>query len=64
MPPPLLSTRPPVEPSQDVIAPLLNRLERLNQIGTALSRERDITRLLEMILVEAKTITHADGGTL
>ena len=53
-----------MEPAQDVIAPLLNRLERLNQIGTALSRERDITRLLEMILVEAKTITHADGGTL
>ena len=43
---------------------LLRRLEQLNDIGTALSKERDITRLLESILVAAKTITHADGGTL
>jgi HD-GYP domain-containing protein (c-di-GMP phosphodiesterase class II) len=43
---------------------LLDRLEQLNQIGAALSRERDTTRLLESILVAAKTITHADGGTL
>jgi HD-GYP domain-containing protein (c-di-GMP phosphodiesterase class II) len=43
---------------------LLRRLEQLNAIGTALSKERDITRLLESILVAAKTITHADGGTL
>ena len=43
---------------------LLERLEQLNGIGVALSRERDITRLLESILVAAKTITPADGGTL
>ncbi len=43
---------------------LLRRLEQLNAIGAALSKERDITRLLESILVAAKTITHADGGTL
>jgi HD-GYP domain-containing protein (c-di-GMP phosphodiesterase class II) len=43
---------------------LLKRLEQLNAIGTALSGEHDITRLLENILVAAKTITHADGGTL
>jgi len=43
---------------------LLRRLEQLNSIGVALSKERDITRLLERILVAAKTITHADGGTL
>ena len=41
-----------------------HRLERLNAIGAALSAERDINRLLENILVAAKTITHADGGTL
>ena len=40
------------------------RLEQLNAIGAALSKERDITRLLESILMAAKTITHADGGTL
>lgn len=43
---------------------LLARLEQLNEIGIALSGERDITRLLENILVAAKTITNADGGTL
>ena len=43
---------------------LLRRLEKLNSIGSALSKERDITRLLESIVVAAKTITHADGGTL
>ncbi len=43
---------------------LLQRLEQLNDIGAALSRERDITRLLEHILLAAKAITHADGGTL
>ena len=43
---------------------LLKRLEQLNDIGAALSRERDITRLLEHILLAAKAITNADGGTL
>lgn len=48
----------------DSVDDLLRRLEQLNDIGSALSKERDITRLLESILVAAKTITHADGGTL
>ena len=43
---------------------LLPRLEQLNRIGAALSDERDIDRLLENILLAAKAITHADGGTL
>ncbi len=43
---------------------LFRRLEQLNAIGAALSKERDINRLLETILIAAKTITHADGGTL
>ncbi len=43
---------------------LLKRLEQLNRVGIALSKERDITRLLEAILVAAKDVTHADGGTL
>ena len=45
-------------------AELLDRFEQLNQIGIALSKERDINRLLETILVAAKDVTHADGGTL
>ncbi len=36
---------------------LLKRLEQLNRIGIALSQERDITKLLEAILVAAKDIT-------
>jgi len=43
---------------------LLSRLERLNDIGVALSAERDNDRLMEMILLGAKEITNADGGTL
>ncbi|HQN47660.1 MAG TPA: GAF domain-containing protein, partial [Rugosibacter sp.] len=39
-------------------------LEQLNIIGAALSKERDTTRLLENILIAAKKITRADGGTL
>jgi HD-GYP domain-containing protein (c-di-GMP phosphodiesterase class II) len=43
---------------------LLARLERLNAIGIALSAEHDPQRLLEMILLGAKELTNADGGTL
>ena len=43
---------------------LAQRLDQLNAIGTSLSAERDINRLLEAILTAAKTITRADGGTL
>jgi len=43
---------------------LLENIERLNRIGVALSAERDNAKLLEMILLGAKEITNADGGTL
>ncbi len=43
---------------------VLSKLEYLNAIGIALSQERDINRLLETILVAAKNLTRADGGTL
>jgi len=39
-------------------------LELLYRVGIALSAERNKDRLLEMILVEAKTLCNADGGTL
>ncbi|MEO8546097.1 MAG: GAF domain-containing protein, partial [Burkholderiaceae bacterium] len=48
----------------DSVDDLLRRLEQLNEIGASLSKERDITRLLESILLAAKVITNADGGTL
>ncbi len=43
---------------------LLQRFEELNQIGIALSKEIDINKLLETILVAAKKLVNADGGTL
>jgi len=43
---------------------LFARFEQLHEVGAALSSERNIDRLLESILVAAKAITHADGGTL
>jgi HD-GYP domain-containing protein (c-di-GMP phosphodiesterase class II) len=43
---------------------LLLRFEQLNEIGAALSSERNIDHLLEKILIAAQQITRADGGTL
>lgn len=43
---------------------LFARLEQLNEVGAALSRERHITALLDQILLAAKRLTRADGGTL
>ncbi|MBB1485839.1 HD domain-containing phosphohydrolase [Oceanospirillum sediminis] len=42
----------------------LMMLDTLNDIGIALSAERDMESLLETILVSAKDLTEADGGTL
>jgi len=42
----------------------LHRLKELNEIGIALSKQRDLNSLLETILVAAKRITYADAGTL
>jgi len=39
-------------------------LSQLNQIGVALSAERDIRRLLELILSKSREITGADAGSL
>ncbi len=43
---------------------LLHRLKDLNEIGIALSQQRDLNSLLETILVAAMRITRADAGTL
>jgi HD-GYP domain-containing protein (c-di-GMP phosphodiesterase class II) len=42
----------------------LNCIKRLTQIGVALSAEKNLDRLLEMIVDEARFFSHADGGTL
>jgi len=48
------------EPADD----LIRRLAELNDIGVALSQEKNIDRLLESILIAAMKLTRADGGTL
>lgn len=50
--------------SREIPDDLNRRLAELNQIGVALSQEKDLNRLLELILIAAKKITNADGGTL
>lgn len=42
----------------------LNKLELVHRVGVALSSERNRDRLVETILIEAKRLCHADGGTL
>src|SRR4029450_12556082 len=39
-------------------------LHELNKIGVALSAERDIKKLLELILAKSREITAADAGSL
>jgi len=48
----------------ETVDDLLIRFEQINEIGVSLSDERNIQRLLENILLAAKEITHADGGSL
>ena len=43
---------------------LQSQISNMSDIGLALSKERDMEKLLEMILLEAKRISNADGGTL
>ena len=46
------------------ISDLEEQIGNLSQIGLALSKERDMSKLLEMILLEAKRISNSDGVTL
>ncbi|HEX4870389.1 MAG TPA: HD domain-containing phosphohydrolase [Moraxellaceae bacterium] len=54
---PQLTAEPPAELDQELFW-------RLIEISTALSSERNTSRLFERILDAAQDITHADGGTL
>jgi HD-GYP domain-containing protein (c-di-GMP phosphodiesterase class II) len=46
------------------ITDLEKQISNLANIGLALSKEKDMNKLLEMILIEAKRIANSDGGTL
>ena len=50
-----------MDPTQTDLPTLLTNL---NSVGVALSTEKDHDRLLEIILMRAKDMTNADGGTL
>ena len=49
---------------EGTIRNLLGKLRRLTDIGLALSAERNLDVLLDMIMDEARNFTYADGGTL
>jgi HD-GYP domain-containing protein (c-di-GMP phosphodiesterase class II) len=50
--------------SEEALRKSEERFRSLTQIGLALSVEKDIVKLLEMIVSEARFLTNADGGTL
>ena len=50
--------------SEPTSTELFRRLDELNDVGISLSKVKDTNRLLEAIVVAAKKITNADGGTL
>ncbi|MCS5564946.1 MAG: GAF domain-containing protein [Methylococcales bacterium] len=50
--------------SEERCAFLEERIKRLNDIGLALSREDDTDVIFELIIEEARNITHAEGRTL
>jgi HD-GYP domain-containing protein (c-di-GMP phosphodiesterase class II) len=43
---------------------VVERLQRLQAIGTQLSAEQDLTKLLDLILRESRHLTNADAGTI
>jgi len=49
---------------REFIEDQLEKTRKLTMIGFALSAEKNLDRLLEMIVEEAKNLTDADGGTL
>lgn len=56
---------PPTEAiSSGVLAEQVRRLQVLYKVGIALSAEANRERLMEIILLEAKALCNADGGTL
>ena len=53
-----------IEELREQVSRLNQQMHRLSEIGMALSAEQDRNRLLEMIVELARSLTHADAGTL
>src|SRR4029434_11171272 len=43
---------------------LVQRLQKLQEIGTQLSAEQDLTKLLDLILTKCRHVPTADAGTV
>ncbi len=54
----------PVSDAKEFTENQFREIRKLTEIGVALSAVKDIDRLLEMIVDEARSFTNADGGTL
>ena len=59
-----LQDRRAIEQLQNAVTRKGEELHELNKIGVALSAERDINKLLELILAKSREITAADAGSL
>jgi len=59
-----MSSRRAIEQLDQAVSRKTEDLHELNKIGVALSAERDINKLLELILFKCREITAADAGSL
>ena len=59
-----LSSRRAIQQLDETVARKTQDLHELNKIGVALSAERDINKLLDLILFKCREITAADAGSL
>lgn len=59
-----INSRRVIEQLDNALVRKSQELHELNNIGVALSAERDINKLLELILVKSRAITAADAGSL
>src|SRR5688500_2326115 len=59
-----INSRRVIEQLDDALVRKSQELHELNNIGVALSAERDINKLLELILAKSREITAADAGSL
>ena len=53
-----------IQPGREDSGRLRESLRKLNKIGTALSQEKDLDRLLAMILTSARNLVGCDAGSL
>jgi HD-GYP domain-containing protein (c-di-GMP phosphodiesterase class II) len=59
-----IASRRAIQQLDEAVSRKTQDLHELNSIGVALSAERDINKLLELILFKCREITAADAGTL